>query len=75
MGHVDSKNDGNLFAYDDGNTFIAVSRNDPFGGGPGNFITDAATVITSAGFGAGSELRIYMPDSSANMIARGNCSE
>lgn len=71
VGHVDSKNDGNLFAYADGNTFIAVSRNDPFGGGAGNFITDAATVITSAGFGAGSELRIYMPDSSANMIASG----
>ncbi|MCH1510151.1 MAG: hypothetical protein L7T84_13165, partial [Akkermansiaceae bacterium] len=71
VGHVDSKNDGNLFAYADGNTFIAVSRNDPFGGGTGNFITDAATVITSAGFGAGSELRIYMPDSSANMIASG----
>lgn len=69
VGHVDSRNDGDLFAYADGNTYIAVSRNNPFAGGPGNFITDAATVITSSGFGAGSELRLYMPDSSANFIA------
>jgi hypothetical protein len=71
VGHVDSKNDGNLFAYEEGNTYIGVSRNNPFAGGAGNFITDADTVITSSGFGAGSELRLYMPDSSANMITSG----
>lgn len=71
VGHVDSRNDGDLFAYTDGNTFIGVSRNAPFAGGAGNFITDAATVITSSGFGAGSQLRLYLPDSSSNQIAEG----
>lgn len=71
VGHVDPLNVGNLFAYDEGNTFIAVSRNNPYAGGPGNFITDSTTVLASSGFGVGSELRIYMPDSSANQIAEG----
>lgn len=71
VGHVDSINGGDLFAYDSGNTFIGVSRNNPFTGGPGRFITDAATVISSGGFGVGSELRLYMPDPVSNLIADG----
>lgn len=71
VGHVDPFNDGTLFAYDEGDTYIAVSRNNPFAGGPGQFITDSTTVLASAGFGVGSELRLYMPDSGANLIAEG----
>ena len=69
IGHVDSVNDGDIFAAEGGNTYIAVSRNNPFAGGPGQLITDADTVITSGGFGVGNEVRFYMPDASANMIA------
>lgn len=71
VGHVDPLNVGDLFAYDEGSTFIAVSRNNPFAGGPGSFITDSTTVLASSGFGVGSELRLYMPDSGANQIAEG----
>jgi len=71
VGHVDPDNVGELFVSIDSDVFLAVSRNDPFAGGPGNFITDPTTVLASSGFGVGSELRIFMPDPSANQIAEG----
>jgi filamentous hemagglutinin family protein len=55
-----------------GNTFIAVGRNNPNPGGTGSLITTSASVITSAAGGTmGEELRLYMPDSSSNLIAAG----
>jgi len=54
-----------------GDTFIAVGRNNPYAGGPGQFITTDRTVITAAGGGIFGELRLYMPDSSSNRIATG----
>src|SRR5690606_33969111 len=54
-----------------GDTFIAVGRNNPYAGGPGEFRTTDLSVITAASGGVLGEARFYMPDSSSNFIAEG----
>ncbi|MCB1237804.1 MAG: hypothetical protein KDM91_22250, partial [Verrucomicrobiae bacterium] len=44
-----------------GDTYIAVSRTNPFYGGLGTLTTDPFTVFTSGGFGNTGELRLYAP--------------
>jgi len=50
-----------------GNTQIAVSRNFPFYGGAGS-LTATNSIFSSGGFGAGSQLEIYVPSRSLNLI-------
>lgn len=73
IGHVDTKlSPSSVSGLTNGNTFIAVSRNNPNAGGTGDFITTADSVISSAAGGIlGDQVRLYMPDSSANRIAAG----
>jgi len=72
IGHIDFK-----IAPDDflrstqGDTFIAVGRNNPYTGGTGEFVTTNRSVITSAGAGIFGDLRLYMPDATSNLIATG----
>lgn len=51
-----------------GNTQVAVSRLNPFFGGPGTLTAIDSTAITSGLFGAGSNLEIYMPARSNNLM-------
>jgi len=72
IGHFDFKiAPSEVLRSDQGDTFIAVGRNNPYAGGPGQFITTDRTVITAAGAGIFGDLRLYMPDSSSNLIATG----
>lgn len=73
IGHIDTKLSPNAVSgLVQGDTFIAVSRNNPNAGGPGEFFTTADSVISSASGGIlGDQLRIYMPDASSNRIATG----
>lgn len=72
IGHIDPSRNSGFVGFRDGNTYIAVSRNDPYAGADGEFITTDETVFSSAGNGfTDDELRLYMPDSSWNMIAEG----
>jgi filamentous hemagglutinin family protein len=72
IGHLDYKIDPSSFLRSTrGDTFIAVSRNNPNPGGTGDFITTNQSLITSAGSGTIGEVRLYMPDPSANQIAEG----
>ena len=50
-----------------GDTQIAVSRKFPFYGGTGS-LTAADSVFTSGGYGSGSQLEIYIPSRSMNLI-------
>jgi len=59
------------FRSSNGDTFVAVSRNNPFGGGGGRFVTTSRSILSSASEGFAGELRLYMPDPSANEIAEG----
>lgn len=73
IGHVDTKlSPSAVSGLVQGDTFIAVSRNNPNAGGAGEFFTTADSVISSASGGIlGDQLRIYMPDASSNRIATG----
>ena len=73
VGHLDTKlNPSAVSGLSNGNTYIAVSRNNPYLGGSGEFITSPDSVISSAAGGIlGDQIRFYMPDSSSNRIAAG----
>lgn len=72
IGHIDFKlSPGYFVGITEGDTYIAVGRRNPTGGGTGQFVTTAASVITSAGGGTSGELRLYMPSSATNQIAEG----
>jgi hypothetical protein len=72
IGHIDSRvSFSDPFRALNGDTFIAVGRNNPGPSGTGQFITNSDTIIASATEGASSELRIYMPNSASNKIANG----
>lgn len=51
-----------------GNTQVAVSRLNPFFGGDGLLTATENTVFSSGGFGAGSQLELYMPARSNNFM-------
>ncbi len=74
IGHVDLLNtdDGTSIGAD-GNTFIAVGRNDPFATGSdlGVMTLSDGTVFTSADGGLTTELRLYMPTAAQNEISTG----
>jgi len=70
IGHIDSR-----FAPQDpfrstvGNTYIAVSRNNPYSDGTGRLLTNGSKVmISSAGEGTLGELRIYMPGDQSDLM-------
>lgn len=70
IGHIDSKISlADAFRSTDGNTYIAVGRNNPYKSGTGQLITTDQTIIMSAGEGLFGELRLYMPTSASNQIA------
>jgi len=71
IGHADPNNGDSLTRSLEGNTFIAVSRNNPFLGGTGELTTNADATFTSGLLGAGTELRFYLPDQNANNVAEG----
>ncbi len=73
IGHPDPTNGDGIIRSLEGNTYIAVSRANPYVGGGGNLRTDADTRFTSALYGSGTELRLYMPESGGvdNFIAEG----
>ncbi len=51
-----------------GDTFLAVSRNDPTATGTGNLIGDTDSVLAA---GLGGELRLYLPTRANNQLASG----
>ncbi len=69
VGHVDpwTQLGGNSALALSGNTYVGVSRNNPFHGGPGT-LTSWGSVFTSGLSGAGTELRFYIPSRSNNLI-------
>src|SRR5690606_32736746 len=70
VGHVDTSRGGAPSLTSQGNTYFAVSRNNPYGNG--ELVTTNQTVFSSAGMGlVGDELRLYMPNSAMNGIATG----
>jgi len=72
IGHVDSKIAiQDAFRAKEGDTFIAVSRNNPFSTGTGVFRNGPDAVVMSAGEGIYGELRLYMPSSNSNEITEG----
>ncbi len=70
IGHIDSKfNLQDPFRSTTGNTYIAVSRDNPFSDGTGSFATNGSKVmISSAGEGVLGELRIYMPSAATDLM-------
>jgi filamentous hemagglutinin family protein len=72
IGHIDSRvSFSDPFRALNGNTFIAVGRNNPGATGTGQLITNADTIIASATEGASSQLRLYLSNPAANQIAEG----
>ena len=73
VGHADPENGDDALTSRNGNTTIGVGRNAPGASGGGDLSTDAGTVFTSSQFGAGSELRLYIPGEgdADNFIAAG----
>lgn len=72
IGHYQLKNDNVAGGFGSkGDTFIAVSRNDPSPSGLGAFRTSADTVFTSADGGFTTELRLYMPTAVQDGISDG----
>lgn len=72
IGHIDSRvSFADSFRSLDGDTFIAVGRDNPGPSGSGLFVTSADTILASSMEGASSELRIYMPNAESNRIAAG----
>lgn len=70
IGHIDG-NLSDVLRSLNGDTFLSVSRDNPFDSGTGEFITNSSAVISSAGEGIAGELRIYMPNAGSNRIAAG----
>ncbi|MDF1753250.1 MAG: filamentous hemagglutinin N-terminal domain-containing protein [Verrucomicrobiales bacterium] len=71
IGHVDTFHTGKGVAVGaEGDTMIAVSRNDPTGG-TGTLTVSAGSAITSADGGLTTDLRIYVPSSVQDQIATG----
>ncbi len=66
VGHVDP--DIGVAAVTDGDTYVAVSRDDVEHGGTGTLTTDADAVFASM---PGGELRFYLPDRGTNLMAVG----
>ncbi|MBL9158665.1 MAG: filamentous hemagglutinin N-terminal domain-containing protein [Verrucomicrobiales bacterium] len=73
IGHIDYKfSAGYIGGLTSGDTYIAVSRNNPNASGTGQFITTADSVLSSSSGGVlGDELRLYMPSAGVNRIAAG----
>ena len=68
IGHRDSAVSAG-FPVDSGDTFIGVSRNNPFYGGAGQLIANNGSVFSSASDGLFGELRFYMPGRSSNLLS------
>jgi len=72
IGHIDSRvSASDPFRSVTGDTFIAVSRRNPFSTGQGQLIAHQGATFSSAGEGIFGELRFYLPNPTANLIAEG----
>ncbi|MCB1206100.1 MAG: hypothetical protein KDN18_17700, partial [Verrucomicrobiae bacterium] len=67
VGHADPEVATNQ-QLTEGNTLLAVSRRNPFYGGGGRLTATNESVITSGGFGVGSQAMFFMPARSNNKM-------
>ena len=72
IGHADINTQPGLATIAQGNTYFGVSRNDPFQSTVvnGSLTAKNGTVFSSAFYGFGSELRIYIPKRELNLMSR-----
>ena len=69
VGHADFNTQSSLSTIGAGNTYFGVSRNNPFQStGTGELVARNGTVFSSAFYGFGSELRVYIPRRELNKI-------
>ena len=69
IGHADYNTQSSLTTIGAGNTYFGVSRNNPFQStGTGELIARNGTVFSTAFYGFGSELRLYVPSRELNKI-------
>ena len=69
IGHADPLVQNGLTTIADGNTYLGVGRNYPFHTGTATLTALNGSVFSSAFYGFGSELRIYMPQRESNKIS------
>ena len=69
VGHADPLVQAGLTTIAEGNTYFGVGRNYPFHTGTGQLFTINGTVFSSAFYGFGSELRIYIPQREGNLMS------
>ena len=71
IGHADFNTQSSLSTIAQGNTYFGVSRNNPFQStGTGELVARNGSVFSSAFYGFGSELRIYVPKRELNKMER-----